>query len=190
MKGDPLSQMSVDAPFTRVAWNKQGYDPNAVQAFLDRARTAYQGSTGEVTSDDIRSASFPLERGGFEMRSVDQALARLEDAFASRERDAGIRTGGVERWVGDARVEAQELLARFGRPQGQRFERAGALRFGYSIAEVDAVADRLARFFARGEQVSADQLRTAAFHPQRGGYREEQVDAVLDAAVRVILAVR
>lgn len=185
-----MTHMSVGAPFTRVPWNKRGYDPEAVQAFLDRARASYQDGTGELTSADVRVASFPLTRGGFDMRSVDHALARLEDAFASRERDARIRLDGVDRWVGDARTEAQELLARFGRPQGRRFERAGALRTGYSTAEVDAVADRLARFFARGEPVSADQLRTAAFHPQRGGYREEQVDAVLDAAVRVILAVR
>ncbi|GGF32128.1 DivIVA domain-containing protein [Microbacterium sorbitolivorans] len=185
-----MTQTSVSAPFTRVPWNKRGYEPEAVQAFLDRARASYQGGTGELTSLDVRSASFPLARGGFDMRSVDHALARLEDAFAARERDARIRTGGAEMWVDEARAEAQELLARFGRPQGHRFDRAGALRSGYSVAEVDAVADRLSRFFAHGDPVSADQLRTAAFHPQRGGYREEQVDAVLDAAVRVILAVR
>lgn len=185
-----MTQTSVSAPFTRVPWNKRGYEPEAVQAFLDRARASYQGGTGELTSLDVRSASFPLARGGFDMRSVDHALARLEDAFAARERDARIRTGGAEIWVDEARAEAQELLARFGRPQGHRFDRTGALRSGYSVAEVDAVADRLSRFFAHGDPVSADQLRTAAFHPQRGGYREEQVDAVLDAAVRVILAVR
>jgi DivIVA domain-containing protein len=185
-----MTQMSVGAPFTRVPWNKRGYEPEAVQAFLDRARASYQGGTGELTSAEVRAASFPLARGGFDMRSVDQALARLEDAFAARERDAQIRAGGADLWVDEARSEAQELLARFGRPHGRRFERAGALRSGYSVAEVDAVTDRLARFFSHGDPVSADQLRAAAFHPQRGGYREEQVDAVLDAAVRVILAGR
>jgi len=185
-----MTEMSAGAPFTRVPWSKRGYEPEAVQAFLDRARSSYQGGTGELASADIRVASFPLVRGGFDMRSVDQALARLEDAFASRERDARIRADGVDGWVGEARAEAEELLARFGRPYGRRFDRAGAFRSGYATAEVDAVADRLARFFARGEPVSADQLRAAAFHAQRGGYREEQVDAVLDAAVRVILAVR
>ncbi|MGO3031960.1 MAG: DivIVA domain-containing protein, partial [Microbacterium gubbeenense] len=51
-------------------------------------------------------------------------------------------------------------------------------------------ATRISRYFAAGEPITADQVRSAAFHPQRGGYREEQVDAALDAAVRVILAVR
>ena len=63
-------------------------------------------------------------------------------------------------------------------------------RSGYSVVEVDIVATRISRYFAAGEPITADQVRSAAFHPQRGGYREEQVDAALDAAVRVILAVR
>jgi DivIVA domain-containing protein len=33
-------------------------------------------------------------------------------------------------------------------------------------------------------------VRDAAFRMQRGGYREEQVDALLDATVEVMLAVR
>ena len=125
-----MTQTSVSAPFTRVPWSKRGYAPEAVQSFLDRARSAYQGGTGELTSADVRSASFPLVRGGFDMRSVDQALARLEDAFAARERDSRIRAGGADIWVDEARIEAQELLARFGRPQGYRFDRAGALLLG------------------------------------------------------------
>jgi DivIVA domain-containing protein len=33
-------------------------------------------------------------------------------------------------------------------------------------------------------------VRTVAFQAQRGGYREAQVDLVLDAVTRVMLAVR
>ena len=181
---------SSGAPFLRVPRNKKGYDPEAVEQFLNRARSSYQQGVRGLTSDDIRAVGFPLVRGGFDVRSVDQALARLEDAFAARERESRIRQLGVAAWVDAARAEAQELLARFGRPRGSRFDRTSAWRMGYSVAEVDAVADRLARFFAHGDTVSAEQLRLAAFHHQRGGYSEEQVDAALDAAVRVILAVR
>ena len=40
------------------------------------------------------------------------------------------------------------------------------------------------------ERESVEQLRSAAFRMQRSGYREEQVDALLDATIDVILAVR
>jgi len=37
--------------------------------------------------------------------------------------------------------------------------------------------------------VTPEQVRAVAFRMQRGGYREAQVDAVLDAVVEVMLAV-
>ena len=64
------------------------------------------------------------------------------------------------------------------------------LTFGYRVDEVDHVATRIVRYLRDGEPLTAGQLRAAAFRMQRGGYREEQVDALLDAAVDVILAVR
>ncbi|KAA9153770.1 DivIVA domain-containing protein, partial [Microbacterium lushaniae] len=81
------------------------------------------------------------------------------------------------------------VLDRLLRPHGQRFDRVGVLRYGYRVDEVDLVADKIARYLAAGEPVTADQVRAVAFRMQRGGYREEQVDAVLDAVVEVMLAV-
>ncbi|HLS92985.1 MAG TPA: DivIVA domain-containing protein [Microbacterium sp.] len=184
-----MSNDSTHPPFTRVAKRRRGYDPESVDAFIDRARASF-ASGGGVTSDDLRTASFPLVRGGYDIATVDTVLARLEDAFAARERDARIREVGPDAWVSSARAEAQELLARLSRPKGERFDRVSWHRMGYSVAEVDAVASRIARYFSDGDPVTPDQVRQAAFHPQRGGYREEQVDAVLDAAVRIVLAVR
>ncbi|WP_156759588.1 DivIVA domain-containing protein [Microbacterium karelineae] len=187
---DETPNAATGAPFTRAQGRQRGYEPAAVEDFLAAARASFQAGTHAVTSESIRTASFPLERGGYDVAGVDAALARLEDAFAERERDARIREAGAEAWVSDARSEAQELLARLTRPQGRRFDRVGWFHAGYSVAEVDAVAARVARYFSQGDPVTADQLRSAAFHTQRGGYREEQVDAVLDAVVRVVLAVR
>ncbi|WP_110589120.1 DivIVA domain-containing protein [Microbacterium suaedae] len=177
-------------PVSRVSRRRRGYDPVAVDDFLADARAAFESGTEGSLSEAVRTAAFPLVRGGYDIAGVDAVLARVEDAFAMRERDARIREEGADAWVAEARAEAQVLLARMTRPRRERFDRVSWFRSGYSTAEVDVVTSRVARYFSDGDPVTPDQLRAAAFHPQRGGYREEQVDAVLDAAVRVILAVR
>ena len=111
------------------------------------------------------------------------------DAFAAREREYALSRLGARAWVAETRDTAQVVLDRVSRPRGQRFERVGLLHFGYSVAEVDIVADRIARYLAAGEPVTPEQVRSVAFRIQRGGYREAQVDAVLDAVVEVMLAV-
>ncbi|HJB64104.1 MAG TPA: DivIVA domain-containing protein [Candidatus Microbacterium pullistercoris] len=185
-----MTEQSVDTPFTREARARRGYDPEAVRTFLARARESFQSVPGGVSSNDIRTASFPLVRGGFSVPEVDAALARLEDAFAQREREAAIGADGADEWVADAREQAREILARVTRPEGRRFDRVSRLHIGYAPVEVDMVAERIARYLSRGDALTTEQLRTAAFHTARGGYREEQVDALLDATVHVILAVR
>ena len=82
------------------------------------------------------------------------------------------------------------MLERLSRTPRERFRRAGFLRFGYRIDEVDIVADKLVGYFERGEAITVEQVRAAAFRMQRRGYDEAQVDALLDAVVDVMLAVR
>ena len=89
--------------------------------------------------------------------NVDAALERLEDAFAARERDVALAGQGEQAVVGQARTTAQAILDRSVRPRGQRFRRAGLLTPGYSVAEVDAVADRIAAWGL------ADEPRLAQF---------------------------
>lgn len=178
-------------PFARAAGRRKGYDPDAVDAFLRRARAAFEGEPGAETlgSADVRRVAFPIRRGGYAIADVDAALTRLEDAFARAERTAALAEGGARRWVGQQRDLAQEILDRLVRPRGRRFDRVGAGRFGYRVDEVDLVADRIAAYLSTGEPIGADQVRDVAFRMQRRGYREQQVDAVLDAVVGVILAI-
>lgn len=180
------------APFPEAERGQKGYERRAVEVFLARARDAFEtpadGETA-ITSATVRDASFPLVKHGYSIVAVDAALSRIEDAFASRERENGIAREGVEGWVGQARLTAQEILDRLVRPDGRRFARARGLRYGYRIDEVDLVARKLVGYFERGESVSVEQVRQAAFRMERRGYREEQVDALLDAVVEVMLAV-
>ncbi len=58
------------------------------------------------------------------------------------------------------------------------------------MRDVDLLTDRVAAYFQAGRPLSVDEMRTAAFTGQRGGYQETQVDTVLDSVVHVMLAVR
>lgn len=180
----------TESPFPEVAGRDKGYEKRAVDAFLGHARGAFESqATVVMTADDVRQVAFPLVKRGYDVASVDAALGRIEDAFAARERAARISAVGAQAWVERARETAQVILDRLSRPRRQRFRRAGILRYGYRMDEVDLVSDKLVRFFERGDAVTPEQVRAAAFRMQRNGYAEEQVDALFDAVVEVMLAV-
>ncbi len=176
--------------FPRTSGRELGYYPAAVDGFLSAARESFESGSDVLTAADIRQASFPLRKRGYRIADVDRALARVEEAFAERQRSTEVRTRGPEAWVEDARSTAQTILEHLTRPRRRRFARTGWLTYGYRVDEVDHVGDRISRYLRAGEPVTAGQVRSAAFRMQRGGYREEQVDALLDATIDVILAVR
>jgi len=180
---------STRITFTETHGSEKGYDKRAVDAFLLRAREAFEDGAEPMSAADVRRAAFPIVRRGYVITAVDAALGRIEDAFAAREREAAVSSSGVHAWVGQTRETAQVVLDRLSRPKGHRFDRVGTLRYGYRIDEVDLVADKLAKYLETGQSVTVEQVRAVAFRMQRGGYREAQVDAVLDAVIEVILAV-
>ncbi|KAA9086880.1 DivIVA domain-containing protein [Microbacterium radiodurans] len=179
-----------ESPFPAVSGRAKGYDREVVDAFLQRARDAFEDAEGaDLDSLAVRQAAFPLVRGGYAVGAVDAAVGRIEDAFAARERERALSRAGARAWVGRSRNLAQEVLDRLSREPRHRFDRVGLLSYGYRVDEVDIVADRIARYLESGESLSVDQVRSVAFRMQRGGYSEAQVDAVLDAVVSVILAI-
>jgi DivIVA domain-containing protein len=189
MTETPIHEPAAATPFPESGRAK-GYEKRAVDVFLARAREAFESDdVGALRSSEVRAAAFPLVRGGYSIAAVDAALGRVEDAFAAREREHALSRLGARAWVAETRDTAQVVLDRLRRPRGARFERVGILHYGYRIDEVDVVADRVARYLAAGESVTPEQVRAVAFRMQRGGYREAQVDAVLDAVVDVMLAV-
>jgi DivIVA domain-containing protein len=167
-----------------------GYDPEAVDSFLERAREAFQGPEEALTSSDLREVAFPLKKGGYVTAEIDTAIERLEDTFADRERDARIAAVGQDAWNAQARESAQDILNRIGRPRGRRFRRSNIFTYGYNSSEVDEFTDLVLSFFTAGEPLSRADVRNVTFRPQLRGYDESQVDALLDELVRVMLAVR
>jgi DivIVA domain-containing protein len=170
----------------------RGYDTAEVEEFLEEARRAYSAPAGQagLSSERIRTTAFSMRRRGYQPDVVDAALERLEDAFATREQQAAVERMGDQDWYLRARGSAQVILDRISRPRGHRFRRLNWLTAGYSVREVDSTMDRIRRFFQAGSALGVDDLRQVAFRSQRGGYAEAQVDALLDATIAVILAVR
>lgn len=185
--------MSSTFPQTR----KRGYDTDEVEDFLEQARRAYSVSTipsdgakPSITSESIRATAFTLRRGGYSMSHVDAALERLEDAFATREREQAVQAMGEDAWYRETRIIAQEVVNRLARPRRHRFARAGFMVNGYRRKDVDELCDRILGHLVSGDPLEVHEVRTAAFRPQRGGYREVQVDLLFDSVIDVMLAAR
>jgi len=183
----------VSTTFPRVKRSRRGYHVDEVEEFLESARIAYSAEPGAEHSLDsraIRGAAFRLARGGYSIEHVDRALERLEDAFAARERESARRHLGDAAYNAQVRDLAREIVQRLDRPHGQRFQRVSILSDGYDRQQVDAFGNRILGYFRDNRPLPVDEVRTVAFRPREGGYREAQVDYLLDEVVRVMLAVK
>lgn len=184
--------VAVSATFPKVTGSQRGYDVKQVEDFLKQARSAYSGESPDesVRAESIRHTAFAMVKGGYSPQHVDSALERLEDAFAIRERERVLRETGDETWFSEARALAEAIVNRLERPEGHRFDRVTFLSVGYHPKDVDRLVSRLKGYFSDGKPLSIEDVRTSVFRSKRGGYREGQVDLVLDSVVDVMLAVR
>jgi DivIVA domain-containing protein len=182
----------VHSSFPVASGSQLGYQPEQVDAFLDRARATYEGAgEGSMTAEEVRRTAFGLKRGGYASRYVDAAMDRLEEVFFERERRARVRAEGEEAWWEETRQLLSEVRGRMQRPRGKRFRRRGVFATGYRRSQVDAFLDRIFEMFERRELgLSPAEVRDVVFHSQWRGYDEDQVDALLDAVVELILATR
>jgi DivIVA domain-containing protein len=181
----------VDTPFPLAEKGVPGYDKDQVSAFLARAKEVFEGSGTSLSSSDIRATVFPLvSSDGFNTRAVDEALWRLEEAFADKERLEATKEQGEEEYYRGIRERAQEILDRVARPSGEKFRGVTLIRPGYHRGDVDELCDRVALYFQQQQSLSVAAVRTASFRTALGGYDEAQVDALLDHTISVMLAVR
>ena len=170
-----------------------GYQPEEVDAFLERARDTYdQGADvlSPVTALEIRGLAFPLKKRGYSARFVDAAMDRLEEVFYERERRARMAQIGEEAWWAEVGQLLREVRGRLDRPRGKRFRTRGIFASGYRKSQVDAFLDRVSALFAGDDQLTTAEVRGVVFHSQWRGYNEDQVDALLDAVIELLLATR
>jgi DivIVA domain-containing protein len=181
----------VSDTFPRAGRLAKGYDVEQVEAFLTRARAAYEdsGHGPAMTSWHVRTVGFDLVRGGYDVEAVDAALDRIEDAFARREKQRGEERAGSGGWQTQLRTQEQSLRAQLARPDGQRFPRGTGLELTYDVGQVDDLCRRIEEAFATGRQITPDDVRLAVFKSRRGsrGYREASVDAFLDRVVELLV---
>jgi DivIVA domain-containing protein len=185
--------METMSTFPKARRSQLGYDIEQVEDFLEDARRAYATDARAATAIDssaIRRMSFTMQKGGYSPAHVDAALERLEEAFARREHERGILEHGEEQWYAKVRERAREALDALRKPDGERFRRVSRISRGYRLAEVDRFAARIADYLQDGPEITAREVRTAQFESQFGGYDEDEVDALLDTVVSLMLAVR
>jgi DivIVA domain-containing protein len=181
----------VSTPFPLAEKGMSGYDPDSVNEFLERARVVFEGSEDGLTSADIRAKVFPLvSKGGYATKAVDEALWRLEEAFADKERVSQTEVSGEEVYYQEIRARAQEILDRAARPPKRKFRTTSLVRPGYHAGDVDEMCEDIVKYFQQEKQLSVTTVRAATFRTMLGGYEEAQVDALLDETVSVMLAVR
>jgi len=178
--------------FKTVPITRLGYDRHEVDQYFHQARAVYENITAEhFGADDIQAVSFELVRGGYDTHQVDAALDRLASASVARHRVEYINRYGHDAWMAALANRAKTLYPRLARPNLQKFARAERGAPGYSVAEVDALCNRLTRYFDQQETLSAAQIRATTFSTVNGprGYAEGPVDAFLARAVEVLLGV-
>ena len=182
----------MSALFPLAGRMQTGYHRQQVEDFFARARQSYEAGEqeGALTEADVREVAFDLVRSGYATGSVDSALDRLEAAMVQRRRDTFIAAHGQQAWMDRTAELATTLYPRLVRPAGERFA-APDSGSGYDREAVDELMDRLVAYFDAGGDLAAADIRSATFPSARRGsaYAEGVVDAYLDRAVEVLLAV-
>ena len=172
--------------YPRVRRWRKGYHRGQVDAFVSNVEVSLSGMIPMPTATDIRRAGFELRRGGYDTSAVDAALDDLESRVLAVQRLSAGRRGRTDPGA-DAAVLREELSGAY----MQRFPRAGFLRRGYDLDDVDDFVDRVLVFLdgsdGAGRQLAVDDVRAAVFRPRRGGYREDAVDDALDHVVEHLM---
>jgi len=191
-KATKKSVKANEGSFPIAGRHELGYRKDQVDAFLERARATYdtQDVENPMTAAEIRSNAFDLKKRGYSARFVDAAMDRLEEVFFERERRVKIRELGEDAFWEEVGQQLREVRGRLARPRGKRFRRRGLFASGYRRSQVDAFLDRVAAMFAGEEALNTTDVRAVVFHSQWRGYSEDQVDALLDAVIEVLLATR
>ena len=179
-----------------------GYNPEQVDAFLERAHALYDSEDGQLTQGDIQSVSFDLVKGGYVIAQVDAALSRLERAVVDKQTTREIATHGRVAWKAQTESLYRAILSHVERVEGQRFMPGKPKQPSYDRKQVDRLTDQVVDKAASElgvDGVTKDDVRelakldatsvaNAVFTQRKGkhGYDERQVDYFLSSCVQLL----
>jgi DivIVA domain-containing protein len=177
----------VTYSFSRSGKRKLGYSMSQVDEFLNMAREQYSDSSKAiVTSLEVRTMRFELEKDGYSISAVDSALEKLEDVFASSEFSQALSSVGYQQFTDELTEIKSLVLDRCRRPKRRRFARRAWPLRGYSTRQVDEFCSQIGNTLESDAQLTVKQVRVATFKSKRGGYAEYQVDAFIEKVVEVL----
>lgn len=164
-------------------------DESVLESELNQAVNAEENKAAHLDENSVRATGFRWVRNGYEPRSVDAALDRLELAFIQRRRAKVMNTAGEDAWLEATYEQASSLYPRMLRPLNARFVDADGV--GYEKAAVDEFVNKIAAYFDGKEQLTSKEVRSITFPRAKGAkaYQEAVVDAYLDRAVSILVAV-
>ena len=173
--------------FTFPKSKRRGYEPEAVDAFIAKAREQYAHREANIiNSMDLRRSEFPMVRHGYSVSAVDGAIDRLEDAFAKAEIERRRVAGGFDALRDRIVAIKASLNGRLERPKRHRFSTSGLILRGYDRKQVDRFLASVAAHIETGRELDLNSVRRAVFKVKRGGYAEIQVDAFIDRVVELL----
>lgn len=171
--------------FRRVSRLRNGYHCRQVDAFLNHVEVSLGGVFPPPTASEVRQAGFELVHHGYDVELVDAYLDQLEEKVVVAR---GMTSG--RRGRPDPESEAAYLREQLTAAYMKRFPRAGMLRRGYHVDDVDEFVDRVLGALDGQGSLTLDEVRGVPFRPKRGGYREDAVDDAMDRIIEHLLLVR
>lgn len=186
----------------RAGKRKLGYNPEQVDAFLERAHALYDSEGVQLSQKDIQDVSFDLAKNGYVISQVDAALSRLERAVVDKQTTWEISQHGRVAWKAQTENLYHEIVKHAERAERERFKPGNAKQPSYDRKQVDRLTDQIVDKAAAAlgvDGVSQDDVRKLAdlnanavnnvvFTQRKGrkGYDERQVDFFLNTCVQLL----
>jgi len=168
----------------RVGGKTLGYEPEQVDALLNRIRRQYENPKSRmITASMVSAVQFDLVPGGYRTDQVDEAMAVVADEFERRDVALRIERLGQKAIATELRRQLASVAEIITRNPDKRFSPA---RRGYNKALVRELVAQLS--VSNGKLVAPDTklLRTAPLGRSAGGPSKAEVNEFIALVIGVI----
>lgn len=168
----------------KVSPRVSGYNPEQVDALMDRIRRQYENPGSRIIIPSMLAAvRFDFSPGGYRIEQVDMAIAQVSEDFEKREIAKRIERIGIQAMAKEVRSQIKVINDRLSKPASERFSPA---RNGYSGKAVDRLLSELLIEADRLTGPTTMDIRTRPLGTSRGGPSRLEVNEFLAMVVGVI----